>query len=103
MSGSGIASSMDMTYTSIAPMQSFFVDGLSSIAEGTPLNISLDNHFITDETTKLRKASGKGVKIPVLSLKATMYGLNSYCAVAYKDETSNSYGSEDAFKLFYTV
>ncbi len=101
MAGSGISSSMDMTYTSIPPMQSFFVDGLVGISEDTQLEINLEEHFIADETTKLRKAkSDKGVKIPVLKMRTTMSGLNSYAAIAYKDEADNSYSDEDAFKLF---
>ncbi len=101
MVGSGISSSMDMTYTSIPPMQGFFVEGLESVPEDISLDINLEEHFITDETTKLRSVnSGEGVNIPVLKIKTTNSGLSSYAAIAYNDETSNSYGDEDAFKLF---
>ncbi len=97
MAGSGIAADMDMDYTSIPPMQSFFVDGLVGIPDGSVLQINLDEHFITDEATKLRsaKASPK-----VMHIKSSLNNKTSCVALAYNESASNSFGDEDATKLF---
>ena len=93
MSGSDISSSMDLTSSSISPMQAFFVEGLKN---GT-MDIDLETHFFVDLTTKLRSASIK----PNLMYIKTNNGLKqSSAAIAMRPNTSNSYGDDDAFKLF---
>lgn len=94
MTGSQIASDMNLTNTRIAPMQSFFVEG-----KGTGvMTIDLDNHFVIDETTKLRSASSSSNK--VLYIKSKINNLESTAAVAMNNSASNAYGDDDAFKLF---
>lgn len=99
MTGTQIASSMDLSSTRIAPMQSFFVEGLKTDS----LLIDLDNHFVSDETTKLRSVTTAAPK--VLYITSTYGNYKSTASVAYNTQASNSYGIDDAFKLFsqYTV
>lgn len=93
MSGTDIASDMSLTNTRIAPMQSFFVEGTGS---GT-MNIDLENHYVVDETTKLRST---GASKRVLYIKSSINKLQSTAAIAHNYAASNAFGNDDAFKLF---
>lgn len=94
MTGTSIASDMSLTHTRIAPMQAFFVEGTGV---GT-MNINLENHYVVDESTKLRSASTGAKK--VLYVKSSYNNLRSTTAIALNDAASNAYGNDDAFKLF---
>jgi hypothetical protein len=94
MTGAQISSSMNLDNTRIAPMQSFFVEGLKTDS----LLIDLNNHFVTDETTKLRSAATN--KKSILYIKSAYGSYTSSTAVAYNTQASNNYGDDDAFKLF---
>lgn len=94
MVGPDITSDMNLTSTIIPPMQSFFVEGLNA---SDNLFIDLENHFVTDDTIKLRSA-----KVPpkVLNIKASINGQKSATTIAMSDDAQNSYGDDDAVKLF---
>lgn len=96
MSGTQIASTLDKSFTKIPPMQAFFVYGLETA--DTQLDINLNEHFVTDEITKLRSANNS--TIDVLHIKSSFAGYESSTAVALNTEANNSYGKDDAFKLF---
>lgn len=93
MGGSGISSSLDLTSTSIAPMQAFFVEGITTDS----MLIDLDSHFIIDYTAKLRKAKTNS---NVLHIQTNNGIKESSTAVALSTDASNKYGDDDAFKLF---
>jgi hypothetical protein len=97
MSGDDIKSSMDLTYTSIPPMQAFFVEGLNTLAAFDSISFDLDQHFVADLTTKLRGAS---VSPNTLYIETNNGTKKSSTVITMRDNTSNSFGDDDAFKLF---
>lgn len=98
MAGDDITSSLDLSNTNVPPMQAFFVYGNPSIAAGTTLNIDLEDHFVADNSSKLRAA--KALRPNTLHIKSSENGLISWAAVAIKQGANNGYSSDDAFKLF---
>ncbi len=98
MAGSDISSDMDLAYTKVPPMQSFFVEGLSFISEGTQLDINIENHFVADTVTKLR--SSKALPDQVLQIKSSINNLESSTVIAKRNGATNGYDNMDAFKLF---
>lgn len=96
MSGTQIASTLDKSFTRIPPMQAFFVYALD--AADTQLDINLNEHFVTDEITKLRSANTS--PIDVLHIKSSIDGYESSTAIALNSGANNGYGKDDAFKLF---
>lgn len=97
LSGDQIASTLDRSFVKIPPMQAFFVNGLEDA--DTQLDINLNEHFVADETTKLRSSSDKS-SAKVLYLKSSLGNYDSYAAIGYNKKASNGKGSEDAVKLF---
>lgn len=97
IAGDNISSDMDLTNTSIPPMQSFFVEALN---DSDNLYIDLDNHFIADETTKLR--STKAEK-KILYIKSSLGKYNSSASIALNEKANNGYSNDDAFKLFTQI
>jgi len=93
MSGSGISSSMNLASTSIPPMQAFFVEGLKN----DTMLIDLDTHFIADLVTKLRSANATPNLMHIITNNGTK---QSSTAIALRSNASNSFGDDDAFKLF---
>nr|MDA3847425.1 hypothetical protein [Vallitaleaceae bacterium] len=93
MSGTDISSDLDLSDTSIAPMQAFFVEGLSD----DTITVDLSAHYITDVTTKLRSASPIANTMHIEADNGTK---RSSTAVALRDNTSNTCDEDDAFKLF---
>ncbi len=94
MAGADISSDLDLSDTSIAPMQAFFVEGL---IEDT-LTVDLSAHYITDEITKLRSA---GIISNTMHIKASNGIKESSTAIALRNSgVSNACGQDDAFKLF---
>lgn len=98
MSGVQIAASMDKSFTRIPPMQAFFVNALPGVGDGTQLDINLNEHFVTDELTKLRSTSATVSK--VLHIKSSFGGYQSYAAIAHNENAHNGCSTDDAFKLF---
>ena len=93
MAGSEIFSSLDLTSTSISPMQAFFVEGLVN----DTMLIDLDAHYFVDEVTKLRSTS---VPTNIMHIKADNGAKQSSAAIALRSNASNASGDDDAFKLF---
>ena len=96
MTGPDISSSLDLTSTSIPPMQAFFVEK-ALVPTSDSVLFDLDGHFIADLTTKLRRSSSKQ---NTMHIKTNNGLMQSYAAIAMRDEASNGYGDDDAFKLF---
>ncbi len=97
MAGTALSSSLNTDYTRIPPMQAFIVQAKSTVSEDTQLDINLGEHFVIDEVTKLRAANSSA---KVMHIVSSRNGLSSSTALAYNESASNSYGDEDAFKLF---
>ena len=76
MVGDDIAADMDLDHTIIPPMQSFFVEGITS---GSML-IDLDEHFVADTLTELRRAKAR--QNPLMHIEANMGDFRSSTAVS---------------------
>ena len=96
MSGSEISSYLDLSSTSIAPMQSFFVEK-KAVPTVDSLLIDLDAHYFVDLTTKLRSA---GIRPNTMHIVTDNGIYHSSTAIAMRPDAENSFGYDDAFKLF---
>lgn len=81
------------SYICIPPMQAFFV---YSDAGGT-ITIDPSKDFTTNESSKLRSSKQKPKCLYIESNNGTY---QSTCSVILNEQASNSYGKDDAFKLF---
>ncbi len=96
MSGSDISSDLDLSSTSIAPMQSFFVEK-AAVPTVDSMLFDLDAHYMVDLTTKLRSA---GIRPNTMHVKTNNGQYQSSTAIAMRPNAENSFENYDAFKLF---